>query len=84
MAITAMQLGRAFSMGEKRAQEEIEEGVFEPNDDVLEDEEFRRDLVFSVTGEKLDPDSEEGWLIADNYERGYYDWYYDLEQEKAA
>ena len=74
--VTNIHLQAAFMLGNREALNAKELGVTEPADNLLETEQDIKDVIFLVTGEKLNPDSEEGWLIIDNYEEGYYsEWY---------
>lgn len=82
MAVTSKNIQDAFDMGSARAQAEIEDHALEATDDVW-DAIDRNDVIFVVTaGEKIDPDSESGWLIIDAYEDGYYDYWYEYEYEE--
>lgn len=70
--ITATHLNAAFTLGEARANAEIEDGQINPVDDLweLDDE---QDIIFTATAEKIMPNTESGQLIIDNYENGYFD-----------
>lgn len=88
--ITVDHLNAAYELGQRLARDESEGGSNEPNDnpvdgfnEALDDYESRKTLIFRVTGEKIEPDSEDGWIITDNFENGYYDEWEEIQYEPA-
>jgi len=73
MSITPQAIARAIKLGEDRARSEIEDDpAAGPVDDPWKDTD-PKDIIFACSNEKHERDSEEGWVIVDNYENGYYD-----------
>lgn len=72
MTINIFQIRRAEEAAKELAREQIEDGQTEPLDDLLPDYVDRQDVINEATGEKIDPDSEDGWIIIDAFENAYY------------
>lgn len=84
MTVTINQLTAAYELGKYQGEEDytiggFEEALDDPYESFAEDDyEARKDVIFRVTGEKMEPDTEDGWLIQDNFENGYYDYWEDV------
>jgi len=80
--VTETHLNKAYRYGERRALRE-QSRYDKPLDDVFDDDTIKQDLIFTVTDEKIDPESADGWLILDAYEDGYYTAWEEVEDKAA-
>ena len=63
---------RAFEMGKRHAEVEQELDVLFPSEPMVEEEDIRS-LAWTVTGQKLDPESPEAATLAAHYAEGYWE-----------
>jgi len=85
MTITRTNLDDAAKLGETLARMDSEflleprDNPVEGFDEALDDYENRKALIYRVTGNKIEPDSEDGWMLMDAFENGYYDEWEEID-----
>lgn len=83
--ITRTHLELARTVGERHARNQIEDDEIPegPDDDIWEILDVQ-EILFEITGEKIEPNSEDGWLLIDNIENAYYDYWWDYTEDEVA